>query len=63
MRTIELRNFVGKQVQITLYRAHKYRSYSGRLTVVGRLNVCLEKNFKEKWIKLPRCKRDKVEEV
>jgi len=65
---MDLYNFVGKDVMVTLYRKKysangKIKVYTGVLTDINRTSICLEKDGKCRWIPRPNHYRDGIKEL
>ena len=51
---IDLKDFVGKNVHVEIWRKKRVRKYDGRLTDICRTFICLEVDNRDKWIPRPR---------
>jgi len=47
---MDLTSFVGKDVCVSLYRHHRIKKYSGRLTDTNGRRICLEVDNRSVWI-------------
>jgi hypothetical protein len=60
---MDLSQYVGKHVEVTLYRKHKYKQYHGRLTDIGMNEICLVNDGKSRWILRPCHYKDTIREI
>ena len=61
----DLRVFIGKNVEVRLFRKFKYHVYHGRLTDVRWREICLERfndrgRLYDLWVSRPRYCRDRI---
>ena len=59
---MDLNLFIGKNVEIVLYRRRKAKKFYGRLTHIGDSEICLVKNGVPRWVKRPNQYRDSIQE-
>lgn len=63
MLTEHIMDFVSKDVEITIVRKNRSRSYVGRLVSISKNFVCLSINNREQWICKPNKYGDIVKEL
>ena len=57
---MDLFSLVGKDVEIVLYRKHKYHTYSGRLSCVNKNTICLAIGGRDFWFGKPVKYKDSI---
>ena len=60
---VDLASFLGKDVEVRLYRRRKIKKFYGRLTHIGDSEICLVKNGVPRWVKRPNQYRDSIKEL
>ena len=60
---MDLKSYVGKEVEISLYRKHNFRIFRGRLTDIQGSYIRLFTMEGERWISRPHMKKDSIKEV
>ena len=59
-----IREFVGKQVEVTIVHRGIYHIYYGVLTDINKDDICLLRDDgKDKWIRRPKRFNDNIKEV
>jgi len=62
-RKIDLDQFLGKNVEIVLYRKHRIKKIYGKLMHIGPSELCLANNGISRWINKPVYFRDSIREI